>query len=80
MVQKIWLRLVRTRVTDLKLQRSMISTVVGFITAHCTIGMHTRRIRLLRLANNFCRTCGGKEDDENVHSGHLVGGERTVVQ
>ena len=58
---KIWLRLDEGRTISLfKLQRGVLSLVVGVFTGHCIMGTHARRIGLGHLANDLCR------DEETV--------------
>ena len=45
---------------------SRLSTVVGVITGHYSIGTHERRIGLGHLGNYFCRSCVDEEENETV--------------
>ena len=57
---------VASSATLLKLQRSSLSTIIGVITGHCIIGPHARRIGLVYLANDFCRSCGDDKKNEII--------------
>ena len=55
----------------LRLQRAMLSAVIGVVTSHCIIGIDSWRIGVGHLTNNFYRTPRDAEEEETLL--HLLG-------
>ena len=45
-----------------KLQRGVLSMIIGVLTSHCIIGVYPRCIGMWFLANDFCRSFRDKEE------------------